>query len=210
MTTPHATGPPFGHGMSSLSRTSARCRRAVGIYGCLVRGVMGGAALVAWDVCGFPLLHGAVEVGDFVHHAVDLLLDGMALLGWYFVEGYFETLQFFQLLKLCSHECEEEWKFAHCGSWPCAADSTAARTRTVDHLGPCGWLAVTSITPVLIGFPMAVYCAVSWGWMQLALHLWWNDGKGHFPTSTKVGPALAWIRMGAAGDFDGDGQLDLA
>ena len=38
----------------------------------------------------------------------------------------------------------------------------------------------------------------------------WNDGKGHFPTSTKVGPAAAWIRMGAAGDFDGNGRLDLA
>ena len=38
----------------------------------------------------------------------------------------------------------------------------------------------------------------------------WNDGKGHFPTSTKVGPATAWIRMAAAGDFDGDGRLDLA
>jgi hypothetical protein len=38
----------------------------------------------------------------------------------------------------------------------------------------------------------------------------WNDGKGHFPTSTRVGPALAWIRIGAAGDFDGDGRLDLA
>jgi hypothetical protein len=40
--------------------------------------------------------------------------------------------------------------------------------------------------------------------------LLWNDGKGHFPTSTKVGPADVWIRMGAAGDFDGDGRLDLA
>ena len=38
----------------------------------------------------------------------------------------------------------------------------------------------------------------------------WNDGKGHFPTSTKVGPAAAWIRMGAAGDLDGDGRPDLA
>jgi hypothetical protein len=38
----------------------------------------------------------------------------------------------------------------------------------------------------------------------------WNDGKGHFPTSTRVGPAKAWIRMGAAGDFDGDGRPDLA
>src|SRR5207244_3499096 len=40
--------------------------------------------------------------------------------------------------------------------------------------------------------------------------LLWNDGKGRFPTSTKVGPAAAWIRIGAAGDFDGDGRLDLA
>ena len=29
----------------------------------------------------------------------------------------------------------------------------------------------------------------------------WNDGKGHFPTSTNVGPANAWIRIGAAGDL---------
>jgi hypothetical protein len=38
----------------------------------------------------------------------------------------------------------------------------------------------------------------------------WNDGNGHFPTSTKVGAAKAWIRMGAAGDLDGDGRPDLA
>ena len=38
----------------------------------------------------------------------------------------------------------------------------------------------------------------------------WNDGKGHFPTSTKVGAARAWIRMGAAGDLDGDRRPDLA
>ena len=38
----------------------------------------------------------------------------------------------------------------------------------------------------------------------------WNDGKGHFPTSTKVGTAADWIRAGAAADFDGDGRLDLA
>lgn len=38
----------------------------------------------------------------------------------------------------------------------------------------------------------------------------WNDGTGHFPTSTKVGPAHVWIRMGAAGDLDGDGRPDLA
>ncbi len=40
--------------------------------------------------------------------------------------------------------------------------------------------------------------------------LLWNDGKGRFPTSTKVGPAVTWVRIGAAGDFDGDGRLDLA
>jgi len=38
----------------------------------------------------------------------------------------------------------------------------------------------------------------------------WNDGKGHFPTSTKVGPAAAWIRIGVAADLDGDGHLGLA
>lgn len=38
----------------------------------------------------------------------------------------------------------------------------------------------------------------------------WNDGKGHFPTWTKVGPAEAWIRMGAAGDLNGDRRPDLA
>jgi len=38
----------------------------------------------------------------------------------------------------------------------------------------------------------------------------WNDGKGYFPTWTKVGPAEAWIRMGAAGDLNGDGRPDLA
>src|SRR5215467_8517975 len=38
----------------------------------------------------------------------------------------------------------------------------------------------------------------------------WNDGKGHFPTSTKVGTAKGWIRMGAAGNLDGDGRPDLA
>lgn len=37
----------------------------------------------------------------------------------------------------------------------------------------------------------------------------WNDGTGHFPTASKVGPAHAWIRMGAAADFDGDGRPDL-
>jgi hypothetical protein len=40
--------------------------------------------------------------------------------------------------------------------------------------------------------------------------LLWNDGKGRFPTWTKVGPSATWIRIGAAGDFDGDGRLDLA
>jgi FG-GAP-like repeat len=40
--------------------------------------------------------------------------------------------------------------------------------------------------------------------------LLWNDGKGRFPTSTKVGPPATWARIGAAGDFDGDGRLDLA
>jgi hypothetical protein len=40
--------------------------------------------------------------------------------------------------------------------------------------------------------------------------VFWNDGKGHFPTSTKVGAAKAWIRMGAASDLDGDGRPDLA
>ena len=40
--------------------------------------------------------------------------------------------------------------------------------------------------------------------------VFWNDGNGHFPTSTKVGAAKAWIRMGAAGDLDGDGRPDLA
>jgi hypothetical protein len=40
--------------------------------------------------------------------------------------------------------------------------------------------------------------------------LLWNDGKGHFSTSTKVGRAKAWICMGAAGDLEGDGRPDLA
>jgi hypothetical protein len=38
----------------------------------------------------------------------------------------------------------------------------------------------------------------------------WNNGKGRFPTSTRVGPTNAWIRMGAVGDLDGDGRPDLA
>lgn len=37
----------------------------------------------------------------------------------------------------------------------------------------------------------------------------WNDGKGNFPAETKVGPANASIRIGAAGDLDGDGKPDL-
>lgn len=40
--------------------------------------------------------------------------------------------------------------------------------------------------------------------------LLWNDGKGRFPVSTKVGPPTTWVRIGAAGDFDDDGRLDLA
>ncbi len=38
----------------------------------------------------------------------------------------------------------------------------------------------------------------------------WNNGKGGFDSSTRVGPAAVWTRMGAAGDFDSDGRLDLA
>ncbi len=38
----------------------------------------------------------------------------------------------------------------------------------------------------------------------------WNNGKGSFNSSTKVGPAAVWTRMAATGDFDGDGRLDLA
>jgi len=38
----------------------------------------------------------------------------------------------------------------------------------------------------------------------------WNDGKANFPNVSDVGPAKAWMRIGAAGDFDGDGKLDLA
>jgi hypothetical protein len=38
----------------------------------------------------------------------------------------------------------------------------------------------------------------------------WGDGKGRFPTSSKVGPAAAWVRIGAAADLNGDGKLDLA
>ena len=37
----------------------------------------------------------------------------------------------------------------------------------------------------------------------------WNDGKGNFPSSAKIGPAKTWARIGDAGDFDGDGKLDL-
>jgi hypothetical protein len=39
--------------------------------------------------------------------------------------------------------------------------------------------------------------------------LLWNDGKAHFPKSTKVGPAPTWSRIAASGDFNGDGKLDL-
>ena len=38
----------------------------------------------------------------------------------------------------------------------------------------------------------------------------WNNGKGSFDSSTKVGPPAVWSRMAATGDFDGDGRLDLA
>jgi len=38
----------------------------------------------------------------------------------------------------------------------------------------------------------------------------WGDGKGHFLTSTRVGPSPTWIRIGVAADFNGDGRLDLA
>src|SRR5262249_39087049 len=38
----------------------------------------------------------------------------------------------------------------------------------------------------------------------------WNDGKGRFPTSTKVGPSPTLTRIGAAADFDGDGRVDIA
>lgn len=37
----------------------------------------------------------------------------------------------------------------------------------------------------------------------------WNDGRGEFSTSTKVGPAVTAARIGAIGDLDGDGRLDL-
>lgn len=40
--------------------------------------------------------------------------------------------------------------------------------------------------------------------------LLWNDGKGRFAASSKVGPAATWVRIGVAADFDGDGRLDLA
>lgn len=38
----------------------------------------------------------------------------------------------------------------------------------------------------------------------------WNDGKGNFPEVTNVGPARGWIRIGAAGDINGDGKPDIA
>ena len=37
----------------------------------------------------------------------------------------------------------------------------------------------------------------------------WGDGKGRFPTVTKVGAEKAWIRIGAAADLDGDKRTDL-
>ena len=37
----------------------------------------------------------------------------------------------------------------------------------------------------------------------------WGDGKGRFPTATKVGAEKAWIRIGAAADLDGDQRPDL-
>lgn len=37
----------------------------------------------------------------------------------------------------------------------------------------------------------------------------WGDGKGRFPTATKVGAEKAWIRIGAAADLDGDKRPDL-
>jgi len=39
--------------------------------------------------------------------------------------------------------------------------------------------------------------------------VFWNDGHGRFPASSKVGPAAAWVRMGAAGDLNNDRRLDL-
>jgi hypothetical protein len=39
--------------------------------------------------------------------------------------------------------------------------------------------------------------------------LLWNDGKGHFARSSKVGPAKTWARIAAAADLNGDGRLDL-
>jgi hypothetical protein len=38
----------------------------------------------------------------------------------------------------------------------------------------------------------------------------WNDGKGKFRPSTVVGDEKAWARIGVAGDWNGDGKLDLA
>ncbi|HYZ87562.1 MAG TPA: VCBS repeat-containing protein [Bryobacteraceae bacterium] len=37
----------------------------------------------------------------------------------------------------------------------------------------------------------------------------WGDGKGRFPTATKVGAERAWIRIGAAADLDSDQRPDL-
>lgn len=38
----------------------------------------------------------------------------------------------------------------------------------------------------------------------------WNDGKGAFSSSARVGPPDATGRIGVAGDLDGDGRPDLA
>lgn len=38
----------------------------------------------------------------------------------------------------------------------------------------------------------------------------WNDSKGHFTKSTKVGPPAVHARIGVSADFDGDHRPDLA
>jgi len=38
----------------------------------------------------------------------------------------------------------------------------------------------------------------------------WGDGKGRFPTSTKIGPPDPHARIGVVADFDGDVRVDLA
>ena len=40
--------------------------------------------------------------------------------------------------------------------------------------------------------------------------IYFNDGKAGFTTTLPFGPADAHARVGAAADFDGDGDLDLA